>query len=107
MNLRRLFTSSLGLRAFVLYVLAEAVPVALLAILSSRAVDDAAAQALAQTLAGNAKSTALLTLDRLRVAQQHLRGGLHAQTDVGGTGGVPDVTAALPPIEAVVVADPA
>ena len=104
MNLRRLFTSSLGLRAFVLYVFAAAVPVALLAMLSSRAVDDAATQALAQTLAGNAKSTALLTLDRLRVAQQHLRSGSNSQA---GVGSVPDVTAALPPIEAAVVADPA
>ena len=104
MNLPRFFTRSLGLRAFVLYVFAAAVPVALLAMLSSRAVDDAAAQALAQTLAGHAKSTALLTLDRLRVAQQHLHGGTQTQAAVGS---VPDVTAALPPIEAAVVADPA
>jgi diguanylate cyclase (GGDEF)-like protein len=104
MNLHRLFTSSLGLRAFVLYVFAAAVPVAMLAALSSRAVDDAAAQALAQTLAGNAKSTALLTLDRLRVAQQHLRAGAQLQA---GVGRVPDVTSALPPIEAAVVGDTA
>jgi diguanylate cyclase (GGDEF)-like protein len=104
MTLRRPFIRSVGLRAFVLYVLAAAVPVALLAMLSSRAVDDAAAQALAQTLAGNAKSTALLTVDRLRVAQQYLRGGSRLQA---GIGSVPDVTAALPPVEAAVVADPA
>ncbi|HUG25671.1 putative bifunctional diguanylate cyclase/phosphodiesterase [Piscinibacter sp.] len=73
MDLRRAFVkSTIGWRVFVLYMLAAALPVGLLAFLSNDAIEAASRRALLTSLAGNAKAASLLTVDRLRVARNHL-----------------------------------
>lgn len=82
--------STLGLRVFALYMLAACIPVGLLTILSYQTVEKSVARSSTTALAGVAKSAALLTVDRLRIAQQQVRGAV--SPFVGQGGGRSDLT---------------
>ncbi len=83
MRVQGLFVGSrVGLRVFALFLLAATVPVAVLGLLTQHTVGRAARDAQVQVLATAAKSSAMVTLDRLRLAQLQLQ-GLAAGADAG------------------------
>ena len=75
--------SAVGLRVFALYMLAACIPVGLLTVLSYRTVEVSVARASTLALASIAKSAALLTVDRLKVAEQQVRGDGGPQASAG------------------------